>query len=356
MSNRTTQILNQWLPLKDEHEWVLGTVIQTSGPCYRKTGAMMMINGLGKWFGMLSGGCLESDLLKHARQVMQTETSQIITYDALDDDEAAWLLGIGCGGKVVILLQPVTAGNHYLQLDQIQQRLAQGADCHYRLDCKEGRHCHNQFLKTAHDSAEDKLAHQLIITLKADPRLVIFGAGVDVIPLVNMARELGWRLMVIDHRISSIRQQKYFQGIAVISKQSHEINKDKQIMQQLTLCDAAIIMTHNLSLDAEALSLLSEIYQPTEPSAHQCQKLNYIGLLGPESRKRKVCMMANLHQAFPEKLLHGPAGLDIGGEIPESIALSILSEIHQVIEKQQLPDYQNEKLTSSKANSTRVKQ
>lgn len=340
MSNRISQILSQWLPLKDEHEWVLGTVIQTSGPCYRKTGAMMMINSLGQWFGLLSGGCLESDLLNHARQVMQKGASQVITYDALDDEEAAWLLGIGCGGKVVILLQPVKASNHYLHLDKIQQQLAQGTNCHYQLDCTESQSCNNQFLDTdsTSDTESDRNALQLVINLKADPLLVIFGAGVDVIPLVNMARELGWRLLIIDHRISPTRQQKYFQGITLISIKPAEIKQYSELMRKLVVCDAAIIMTHNLSLDAEALTLLSKIYSPWKVD----QRLNYIGLLGPESRKRKVCMMANLHKAFPENILHGPVGLDIGGELPESIALSILSEIHQVLEKQQSPTFNKE--------------
>ncbi len=357
MSNRTSQILSQWLPLKDDYEWVLGTVIQTDGPCYRKTGAMMMINSLGQWFGMLSGGCLESDLLKHARQVMQTGTSQIVTYDALDDDEASWLSGVGCGGKVVILLQPVTANNHYMELDKIQRLLAKGEDCHYKLDYSQGEHSNNQLVGISGGYVQDNScdAQSLTITFKADPQLAIFGAGVDAIPLVNIARELGWRLLVIDHRLNSTRQQKYFQGVMFVAKKSTDISKYPQIMQQLASCNAAIIMTHNLSLDAEALSLLSKIYQPLGQSEDTHKKLNYIGLLGPESRKRKVCMMADLHRAFPEKVLHGPAGLDIGGEIPESIALSILSEIHQVIEEKQQANYPNENLINCKTGNSMEK-
>ena len=107
-------ILNSWAPLKDQQEWVLATLYKIEGSSYRKLGAMMLISSLGQRLGMLSGGCLEADIQRHAKQVMSTLTSKTISYDATDEDDLTFQLGIGCGGIVHILLQPIHKSNELL--------------------------------------------------------------------------------------------------------------------------------------------------------------------------------------------------------------------------------------------------
>ncbi len=70
MSNQLISLLQSWYPQRDAADWVLGTVYKTEGPCYRKAGAMMLLGSQGQQLGMLSGGCLESDIHRHSRQVM----------------------------------------------------------------------------------------------------------------------------------------------------------------------------------------------------------------------------------------------------------------------------------------------
>ena len=83
--------------------WVLGTVYKTEGSAYRKAGAHMLINEYGDYYGLLSGGCLESDIVLNARKVMQTKQSKTVVYDSFDEDSIAHKIGVGCGGKVYIL-------------------------------------------------------------------------------------------------------------------------------------------------------------------------------------------------------------------------------------------------------------
>ena len=64
MSNHVNHLLAQWLPLKNKHKWVLGFIFKTEGSCYRKAGAMMLFSDAGHQLGILSGGCLESDIVK----------------------------------------------------------------------------------------------------------------------------------------------------------------------------------------------------------------------------------------------------------------------------------------------------
>ena len=87
--------------------------------------------------------------------------------------------------------------------------------------------------------------------------------------------------------------------------------------------DAAVIMSHNVDIDAEGLSC--------------CQNtgLNYVALLGPRHRYQQVLERAGLDEAALSCPVSAPAGLDIGGQLPESIALSILAECHAVLNRSQ---------------------
>ncbi|RLA42259.1 MAG: hypothetical protein DRR42_23750, partial [Gammaproteobacteria bacterium] len=83
--------------------------------------------------------------------------------------------------------------------------------------------------------------------------------------------------------------------------------------------DAFICMTHNKNIGAAWMRQLKNIKRPA-----------YISILGPETRKQEVMTMAGAGQNFSAQV-RGPAGLAIGGDLPESIALSILSECHAAI-------------------------
>ena len=86
--------------------------------------------------------------------------------------------------------------------------------------------------------------------------------------------------------------------------------------------DAVVIMTHNVVMDAQAVALIVGV-----------ERLKYLGLLGPVARKIKVLETVNVQESDLPTALSGPAGFDIGGELPESIALSILAECHQTLFK-----------------------
>ena len=68
MANSLNKLLQRWRGDRDARQWVLATIIKTDGSSYRKAGAMMMINDMGQYFGLLSGGCLESDIMQQARR------------------------------------------------------------------------------------------------------------------------------------------------------------------------------------------------------------------------------------------------------------------------------------------------
>lgn len=341
MSNQLSQLLQQWYPRRDSTEWVLGTVYKTEGPCYRKAGAMMLYDGLGQQFGLLSGGCLESDIQTHARKVMQTGEAVTLCYDGSDEDDISFQLGIGCGGKVHILLQLVNRENDYLCLDSVLQSLADRNSGEYR-----------QFLPSVSRDAEGMETVQsaksavgegcpltlslfepcenagktgltsgngitcFTIAVNPEPHLLIVGGGVDARPVVSIARELGWAISMCDPRPANARADVFGRSLMIL----RDLDESLADYCMAKRVDAVIVMTHNVGMDAAAISIL-----------HQVSGLKYMALLGPSTRKAKVLDVANVDEKGMSVSLSGPAGFDIGGELPESIALSMLAECHEAL-------------------------
>ena len=93
----------------------------------------MLINSLGQQFGLLSGGCLESNIRLRAQNVMHTGIPLIVRYDMREEEEIAYELGIGCGGMVEIQLNLVNADNQYMGLESLYFHLQERVTSWYWL-------------------------------------------------------------------------------------------------------------------------------------------------------------------------------------------------------------------------------
>jgi len=319
MSNQLTALLDAWQKGRNETDWVLGTVYKTVGSAYRKAGAMMLINGFGQQFGLLSGGCLEADIIRNARKVMQTRQTLLLEYDGSDEDDWSFQLGIGCGGKIYIMLQPLGREND-LGLGEMTAAL----------DSRNSGFYHQQIgnatayfeIRDSAGSGRSIIDHRadgawLVTPVNPPPHLLVVGAGIDARPLVNIGAELGWLITLVDPRPSNARAA-YFPGANRIMIQLDE-NLSQYIHTERV--NAAVIMSHNLDIDADGL--------------RSCQGtgLEYVALLGPRHRYQQVLERAGLVEQQLTCPVSAPAGLDIGGQLPESIALSILAECHAVLNR-----------------------
>lgn len=321
-TNHISSLLDFWEPQKDQLHWVLATIIETDGSSYRKPGAIMFINSLGQYYGLLSGGCLEADIMRQARKCWDSGKSQIIQYDMRDEDDIAWKLGIGCGGMVRILLQPVNAQNDYLALPSLRTRLHSNQTSYY-LQLISDTDTANQCLMappeqySAIDNRLINIEGQSYFLSVQYPvvRLAIFGGGIDAIPLAKMAKQLGWYVTVFDERLGYAKQS-FFADVDIINREKFKNLQEHCLQEQFS---AIVIMNHNVVLDAQAL-LLS-----------QTTNARYIGMLGPGHRTERVFDEAKITERDLTQPLFNPIGVDIGGELPESIALSILSEIHATL-------------------------
>jgi len=346
MSNHLSHLLANWYPNRDKSDWVLATIYDTKGPCYRKSGAMMLFSSQGEQLGMLSGGCLESDIGTNARKVMQTGQSISLCYDGSDEDDLSFHLGIGCGGTVYIMLQQINAQNDYLALTQVYQALKARISGYYyqplitqkSKDKRAGAQQSDEnnvpaqayfeaeqvsdiaatatIVQRSQNNASINNHDWLVTPIIPEPHLLVIGGGIDARPLVNMAQQLGWQVSLWDPRPANARKEYFTNVDHIIRGEAEALTtfvKEKGV-------NAAVLMSHNVLIDAQALQALST------------SQLQYLALLGPENRRKQVIAQAKIETAVENNALTfkfaGPSGLNIGGTLPESIALSILSECH----------------------------
>lgn len=325
MDHQIEGLLEHWLPLADD-AWVLAVITHIQGSAYRKPGAMMLFHEFGQGAGMLSGGCLEADLRRHAQKAMQTNQVMCVTYDASDESDASYRLG--CGGIVDVMLVPLLKENHDLGLVELVKAFRHGQSGFYQLPLVsagfDARLYQAAFYPAeltpfpASDYVRTGIFNQetgesLIIPLRPRFHLGIMGGGIDAKPLAAIAYSLGWQVTVIDSRTAYARAAD-FPHAHIIKQPIEDI-----AASVIASLDCVVVMNHNLGLDAAVLKVI-------QPYA-----LAYIGLLGPAHRRDKVLDIAGLNTQSFSGVFSAPAGLALGGELPSSIALSILAQCHGVL-------------------------
>ena len=326
MSTTLKNILTKWYSRRDETDWVLCTLYKIEGSSYRKPGAMMMFSGDGAQLGLLSGGCLEGDIQRHAKTVMDSKTSKTITYDATDEDDITFQLGIGCGGIVHILMQPVTKEYNYLQLDTLLDVVTAGKAGLYRqkvvqgavesANCFEAIEQHGKWsVNRKTELTENETGLWLTTYIYPEPHVLVLGGGYDARPVTAMAKQMGWTVSLWDPRPANARRAYFPTVDNILAIDADELTQ----FASNNNITGIILMTHSIKLDASALKSLHQL-----PFA-------YMGLLGPTHRRQQVIEESGVNESDFKVSLSGPIGLDIGGETPESIALSMLSEIHAVL-------------------------
>ncbi|WP_334037451.1 XdhC family protein [Alteromonas macleodii] len=320
MSNHVNHLLAQWLPLKNKHKWVLGFIFKTEGSCYRKAGAMMLFSDAGHQLGILSGGCLESDIVKKAQRVMTDGVSRTAVYDDEDEEDIAFKLGVGCGGVVHLALVPVNESNQYFSLDVVSKSLSNGKACEWRCavdgtlgDCTELEDHSAKPRKAVLDTVDGK--RMLSVLMLPPIHLLVVGGGYDATFMTKLASLQGYLVSLWDPRPAQARLEHFPEVNYLIEDPSTEglrLHMGEHNIQ------AAVLMSHHREIDAKALQVLSK------------QSLTYTAMLGPLHRKQEIMDLAGVCDTHFTQYFASPAGFDIGGELPEHIALSVIAQCHAV--------------------------
>jgi xanthine dehydrogenase accessory factor len=291
---------------------VLATVVATAGSTYRKPGARMLLMADGSYIGLLSGGCLESDLQIHAREVLTSRVPRAIEYDTRGPDDTLFGVGAGCEGTMRILLEPAGAASRVELALQAAGKQAQQGDSaslimvHHAAQLPLGTYAAEQAI----DSVDRGRAFVQVIA--PPPHLLVCGAAPDAQPVAAAARTLGWRVTVVDHRPAYASAERFAGAeVRVITPKNLRAEVD------LARCHAAVVMSHHLPSDEAYLRELAAAESP-----------GYIGLLGPKARRARLAQELGAAIDRLSARIHGPVGLDIGATTPEGIALAIIAQIH----------------------------
>jgi xanthine/CO dehydrogenase XdhC/CoxF family maturation factor len=345
----------------------LATVVSVEGSSYRRPGARMLVCEGGASTGTISAGCLEGDVIEHAKRVMRAGAAVLVEYDtASTGDEMAWGLGLGCNGVVRVLVEPLASGSLYVEalrrsceahddapvlvatmyqhtppeLETAGGRVETGARLFINHEGEVSREKINdrwasmlvsevralspgEAAAGAHVFDVDGACVKVFIeTLLPPVPLVIFGAGQDALPVVELARGLGWYTEIVDPQARPASHSRF----ALADKVTLARPEDIGVQVSITPRTLTLLMSHNYSHDLELLRFL--LASPAR----------YIGVMGP--RKRTERMLSEL-AATEESLrleeaglarLHSPVGLDIGANAPAEIALSIVAEMRAVLD------------------------
>ena len=282
-------------------KFVLATVVRVEGSAYRRPGARMLIAEDGNWWGGISGGCLEGDILKKAQLALFSQSYKTITYDTREEDPFALGIGLGCQGVIEIHINPFQDQINAL-VDALEKHLEGNVAHTLKTDHSDSFQI--ELLEASVSHVSDWSEHTFTEYLSAPMTVWVFGNQFDAQGFIQQANGLAWRV----------------HWVGILSKMaSHLTVKERFSYEDLwpiQSSDFLVMMTHDLEKDVKILEKL--LSAPSKPA--------YVGILGPKKRFEK------LQNHFKEDLvtllpISTPIGLDIGAEGPEEIAISIIAEI-----------------------------
>lgn len=279
---------------------VLATIVDVEGSAYRKEGAWMVFQEDELPLGVISGGCLESDLHNRAQQLFHTGKTDLLSYDMSSEDDLGWGRGAGCNGVVYVLLRDIDHSFRQALLS-IQHSLKNKEPVIYIQSMDD--FSQYTFSSKTHDiggfwdddtgwewlnvrpfqtiAGQRKFGENLyfIQLIWPSSNLYIIGGGVDARPLAKFASEVGFDVHVYDWR-EDFCQAEYFPKATSIHHQNIVTAIDNLSLSSL---DAVVIMTHDFQYDLQLVEKLQKI------------NLLYLGILGSKKEVTVYLMAIHLH-------------------------------------------------------------
>lgn len=317
----------------------LATIVQAYGSGLRPLGAKMAVSSAGDIAGSVSGGCVEGAVVDEAQRVIKGGPPRRLEYGIAN--EAAWGIGLACGGQIQVFVEPLsdeicTVLKPCLEAGRpvALATVVAGPGVGRKLFIWPDGRTQGDLGSTGLNEqvvryAAERLAIQepgwatfdltggtaevFVDVFPPLPRLIIVGAVHIAIPLVTMAKVLGFRTIVIDARSAFATRERFPHADELI------VEWPSTAMEKLGLDEATYIaiMTHDDKLDIPALQ------------AALASPARYVGILGStQTHARRVQALKSLGLTDEQLArIHAPIGLRLGAICPEEIALSIMSEV-----------------------------
>jgi len=290
----------------------LVTLVRVEGSSYREVGARLLVAGDGEYAGSISGGCLEAEVVRKAAWMVRGG-AVVERYSTLFDDTAEIPYGLGCGGTVGLLVEPAGTEEFEGLMEALEASL-EGVESRVVTWLPEN----GASLRRVIGEIETQGGFEEWIG--APQRLVVFGAGDDARPLVQMAALMGWNVVVVDGRAQWARTERFPEAVLVMVAEGFGELKALAIGVR----DAVVVMTHSYEQDRVWLE-----------GTLRCEP-RYLGLLGARHRSallvRETAALLGWSVERACEGLFAPVGLDLGGDGAEAIALAVVAEIQACCE------------------------
>ena len=314
--------LRRWLAT--DQSIALATVVHAQGSSPRPLGSRLAVTASGHMVGSVSGGCVEGDVFRVAQDVLISGEPIGLQYGAVD--EGGWEVGLACGGVIGVFVEPFQEIHRCLvkalEGDETVAFATRLDGQGHTLAWPDGRVHGDPALKSElmellpGPAAELRRSSQGDVFLELftqPPTLTVVGAVHIAVPLVALARILGFHVRLVDARRAFATRDRFPEVDELIVAWP----EDALTSRYLRPCDAVVVLTHDPKFDIPALKLALE------------SPVGYIGLLGSRSTqaKRRDTLKERGFTSKELDRIHGPVGLDLGGRRPAEIALSILAQI-----------------------------
>ncbi len=322
-------------------------VIRTFGSAPRPEGANLVATADGRVAGSVSGGCVEGAAVEEIRRARADGVSRVIRYGI--SDEQAWDVGLACGGTIDVLVEPMlrpevlaaaagpggvavviplpgdapgpALGPHPTgggeppapAMTVAQDGTTHGSAGSPEADLAISRAAMDLLARGGATTIEAGGRQYLLEGFAVPPRLVVVGAGQVAIPLVRIARELGYLTAVVDARAAFATRDRFPDADALVVGWLDDVADEIGLGQP----DAVAVLTHDTKVDEPAIM---------EALRRGCCYVGAIGSRKTQAERRVRLLAAGVAEEDLARL-RGPIGLDLGGRQPAETALAIMAEI-----------------------------
>ncbi|HEY4237715.1 MAG TPA: XdhC family protein [Gaiellaceae bacterium] len=282
----------------------VATVVATRSSAPRPVGSKLVVHDDGSIEGSVSNGCVESDVILAAQEVLAGGEPRLVTYGITD--EMAIGVGLPCGGEIDVFVEP-----HQGDASEVVLTVIAGDDVGAKL------------ADPALEQAARRRGRSHVFELEGEtvfadvsvppPRLFVYGAVDTAEALCAAAKLLGWRTIVADARPRFATRDRLPSADEILV-----LWPDEALAHVAP--DAAtsvVVLTHDDKFDL-----------PLVRGALETEAI-YLGWLGSrrnQERRRGLLLEDGVAEEDLERV-SGPAGLDLGAASPSETAVSILAEI-----------------------------
>jgi len=301
--------------------FTLATVVAVRGSSYRRPGARLLVPEHSAPIGLISGGCLEEEAARLAREALALDAPLLLTIDHSAEGDELWGMGLGCRGIIDLLAEPPSLATQTLDaLSAAHQGratyLLTGLDGYRRsLTALEADALGERAALAVAHGRPTLIGEAVLDPILPPLHLVVCGAGPDAGPLVEGGLRHGWRVSVVDPRRSLLRAE-HFPGATLHLAEP----ADAAASVDAGEWTAVVIMSHDYLRDSAFLG------------GFLGRGVPYLGVLGPRDRTERLLSELPASQSAADLgALHAPAGLDIGADGAEEVATAIIGEILAVL-------------------------